>query len=198
MVVSDRPMSIRLGASCGLLAVVVFSVLYLTAVSQDPGYEFLEDYLSDLGVGPGAWAFNSALVLSGALLLLFAAIGLAPLLGSSVPSRVGSGLLGLAGVLLMNVGVFTEDYGDTHFAFSVSFFLVLLAALGVMTYALYETKALGVIGTGASVSSFVFGLLLLALGMNPFTETLAVMTILVWGGLLAALMLFRAEVMRTI
>ncbi len=41
-------------AVCGLLSVVSFSVLYPLVASQDPGYKFLEDYLSDLGIRPGS------------------------------------------------------------------------------------------------------------------------------------------------
>jgi len=184
--------SVRVGAVCGLLSVALFSVLYCVAVSQDPGYEFLEDYLSDLGVGPGAWAFNSALVLSGALVIIFAYFGVAPLVGRSWPAREGPVLLGVAGILLAAVGIFNEDYGRTHFAFSVSFFLVLLVALGVISYALHDTGALGAIGTGATALTFASGLILLVMGLNPLTETVAVFMALAWGGLSALLMFVRS------
>lgn len=179
------------GTVCGLLAVVSFSVLYAVAASQDPGYAFLENYLSDLGIGPGAWAFNSALMLSGALIVVFALAGLRPLLGRSLPARAGPALLAAAGALLVNVGIFTEDYGDTHLGFSLAFFLTLLGALGVLAYALNATGALGKAGTGATATAFVFGLVLLVAGIGPFTETLAVLTALAWGGTAAALLLMK-------
>lgn len=182
-----------MGAVCGLMAIIVFSVLYSIAASQDPDYTFLENYLSDLGVGPWAWAFNTALVLSGTLILMFSLLGLYPLLGRSLPARAGSALLAAAGVLLANVGIFTEDSGDTHLMFSVAFFLTLLAALGVLAYVLYRTGALGRVGTGTSASAFVFGLVLLAVGLGPFSETLAVLTALVWGTVIAVLMLAKTR-----
>lgn len=185
----DDHRSVRTGAVCGLLAVIAFSVLYSLAASRDPGYEFLDDYLSDLGVGPAAWAFNSALMLSGALIAVFAFLGLRPILGSPVPSRAGTASLGVSGLLLMNVGVFTEDSGDTHFAFSIAFFLVLLVALGLLAYAFWETEALGRTGWAVSGSAFSFGLLLLAIGLNPLTETLAVMAAVTWGGVVSVRML---------
>ena len=185
--------SYELGAVCGLLAIASFSALYLIAASNDPDYTFLENYLSDLGVGPWAWAFNSALMLSGALITLFSLLGLYPLLGHSLPARAGPALLAVAGVLLVNVGIFTEDSGDTHLAFSIAFFLTLLAALGVLAYALHATGALGRVGTAISVSAFAFGLALLAVGLGPFSETLAVLTALVWGTIIAVLMLAKAR-----
>ena len=196
MVVRDGSRSYRFGAACVLLAVVVFSVLYVIAASQDPDYEFLENYLSDLGVGPAGWAFNSALMLSGALILIFAYAGLRPLLGVIFVSKAGSTMLAAAGVFLVNVGIFTEDYGDIHLAFSLAFFLTLLAALGFLAYALHVTKALGLTGTAASVSAFVFGLLLLVMGIGPLAETLAVLTALGWGSVVGILMLLRAGGMR--
>lgn len=186
-------MTYRWGAACGVLSVVVFSVLYAIAATGDPGYAFLENYLSDLGVGPAAWAFNSALLLSGALMLAFSLLGMHPLLGKALPSRAGVALLAAASVLLMNVGIFTEDSGDTHFAFSIAFFLTLLAALGVLAYAFHRTGALGRLGTAVSASAFAFGLVLLAVGINPFSETLAVLSALVWGGVVSALMFLRAR-----
>jgi len=196
MVVRDGPISPRVGAACILLAVAVFLILYLVAALQDPGYEFLEDYLSDLGVGPAAWVFNSALILTGALILVFAYVGSYPLLGDVLVSKVGSVILAVAGVLLMNIGVFTEDYGDLHLAFSLAFFLTLLVALGAFAYAMHVTKALGPAGTAASVSAFVFGLFLLAMGVGPLVETLAVLTAIAWGGVLGALMFLKTTGMR--
>ena len=192
MIVRDEIRSYRLGAVCILLAVVVFSVLYFIAASQDPDYEFLESYLSDLGVGPAAWAFNSALMLSGALILMFAYFGLYPLLGGIFVSKAGSAMLAAAGIFLVNVGIFTEDYGDAHLAFSLAFFLTLLATLGVLAYALHGTKVLGLTGTAVSVSAFILGISLLVMGIGPFTETLAVLTALAWGSVLGVLMLLKA------
>ncbi|MGD9962285.1 MAG: DUF998 domain-containing protein [Thermoplasmata archaeon] len=189
--------SYAVGAVFGLLAVVSFSVLYTVAASNDPSYTFLENYLSDLGVGPWAWAFNSALMLSGTLIALFSLLGLYPLLGRSLPSRAGTGLLTVSGVLLVNVGIFTEDAGDTHFVFSIAFFLTLLAALCALTFALHVTDALGRAGTAISASVFVFGLILLSIGLGPFSETLAVLAALAWGAVIAALMLAKARPVRT-
>lgn len=181
-----------MAAACGLVSVASFSILYVVAASQDPNYSFLENYLSDLGVGPGAWAFNIALMLSGVLVGVFSLVGMYRILGKSLPSRAGTSLLAVSGALLVNVGIFTEDYGDAHLVFSLAFFFTLLAALGMLTYAMYRTGALGKEGTVVSASAFGVGLALLVVGIGPFAETVAVLTALIWGSAIAVLMLLRA------
>src|SRR5512136_550031 len=42
---------------CGIVAVVAFLALYVIAMSLDSTYVFGKNYLSDLGVSNGAWAF---------------------------------------------------------------------------------------------------------------------------------------------
>lgn len=192
----DERRSLRIGAACGFLSVVTFSILYSVAAFQDPGYEFLENYLSDLGVGPAAWAFNSALILSGMLMVAFASLGMRPLLGASLVSRAGWFLLALSGVLLVNIGIFTENSGDIHFVFSVAFFITLLVTLGILAYAFYRSRSLGRTASALCGVAFAGGLVLLAIGLNPLAETLAVLTALVWGTLISVLMMAEASGMR--
>lgn len=164
------------------LACVMFTLLYLIAMSQDPGYTFLENYLSDLGVGPGAWAFNSALMISGAMLSLFAVFGLSPALPDELVSRTGGALLALAGVFLVNVGIFTEDAGDTHLVLSYAFFITVFASFGVLTLAMYRDRRFGPVPLYVTGGLFLSGLaMILTLGATPFTETCAVLMIMGWG-----------------
>jgi len=57
---------------CGILAPIVFLIFYLVAWSLSPWYDFGGNYLSDLGVGEGAWAFNTGAVVAGLLAIPFA------------------------------------------------------------------------------------------------------------------------------
>lgn len=164
------------------LACILFTLLYAIAASQDPEYTFLENYLSDLGVGPGAWAFNSALLASGAMLSLFAVFGLSAALPTEPISRTGGALLALAGVFLVNVGIFTEDAGDIHLILSYAFFISAFFSLGVLTIAMYRDRCLGSVPLYVTGGLFLSGLIMiLALGVNPFTETLAVLMVMGWG-----------------
>lgn len=169
------------GALCGLVAPLVFLTLYGTAVSLDPAYDFGEDYLSDLGVGPGAWAFNTAVIAAGILVLLFAAAGLNSSLGWKGLAGAGRILLALAGVALAGVGVFPEDAGRLHTGVSVAFFLLVFIALGVLFRPFWKTNAVGKAGTGVTGAGVLLGALLLAFDGSPLTETIAVLGIVVWG-----------------
>lgn len=164
------------------LACTLFMLLYVIAASQDPEYTFLENYLSDLGVGPGAWAFNSALMISGAMLSLFAVFGLSAALPAETVSRTGGALLALAGVFLANVGLFTEDAGDTHLFLSYAFFITTFISFGVLTLAMHRDRRLGPVPLYVTGGLFLSGLvMILALGADPFTETVSVLMIMAWG-----------------
>jgi hypothetical membrane protein len=182
----------RLAVALAPVACVSFVALYATAASQDPEYTFLENYLSDLGVGPGAWAFNSALMVTGVMLSLFAVFGLIPSLPPERLARMSGALLALAGMFLVNVGIFTEDAGDTHLVLSYAFFLTVLASLGMLVAAMYREKPLGPVAFYLTSGSAVIGLgMLLVLGANPFTETVAVMIALAWGLMVPSIILWR-------
>lgn len=182
-----RPFHPLLGASFGLLSCISFLVLYGTAVAIDPGYDFFEDYLSDLGVGPGAWAFNSAVISAGILVALFAVLGIGQLLPRGGLSKAGVSLLAASGILLVSIGVFTEDFGGLHTTVSFAFFVALEAAMATVTFALHRTNALG--RTGWSISAIVslLGIGVGISGTGPASETVAVLLALSWGSTMSSI-----------
>jgi hypothetical membrane protein len=179
--------------STGIFASAIFLILYSTAMSLDPDYTFGKNYLSDLGVGPGAWAFNSGLVLAGILLVVFSVMGVRPLLGGLLISKVASTFLAVDGLLLMCIGIFTEDYDPEHYIFSISFFLTFLLTAALMVLALWKTKVLGTFGYAFSAVVVVLGLMLLPMGGDPFSETVAVFAVIVWGVGVSVAALFEAS-----
>jgi len=176
-----------IGLGSGLLSAAVFLFLYSVAAFSDPDYVFYEDYLSDLGVGPAAWAFNSAVMIAGVLMVVFSLLGLRGVLGSSCIDRASVALLSGAGALLFFIGVFTEDAGDVHLFFSLAFFLTLLIALGSLSVALYKANPLGTGGTAFTLVTFLFGVsIALSMGANPRSETLAVLAAVAWGTVMSS------------
>ncbi len=186
-----RPLDL-LGRASGMLAAAVFLALYTTAMAIDPGYEFYRNYLSDLGVGPGAWAFNSAVIVAGALMVAFAVLGLGPALEQGLSHwkrpllrRVyawsGPAVLSVGGAFLVLVGVFTEDAGDVHFVVSVGFFSFAYVALVLLAGVQRYSRALGTSGWFATIVTAAIGMVLLPLGFNPQTETVAVLAVVAWG-----------------
>lgn len=181
----------KVGIVLGLVAIVEFLVLYGLAMSMDDEYSFGKNYLSDLGVGPGALAFNSGLVVTGALLSCFSLLGLYEMFGKDASGRFASILLAVDGLLLVCVGVFPEDVDPYHFIFSVAFFMTFLAVTIAMTVAFHRTNVLGRMGALVSGIASVFGIILLVMRGDPLSETMAVMAIIVWGALIAGAALAR-------
>ncbi|MCK5292098.1 MAG: DUF998 domain-containing protein [Thermoplasmata archaeon] len=177
------------GAVCGVLAPIIWFIFYLTAWSQSPWYEFGGHYLSDLGVGEGAWAFNTGAVIAGYLAIPFS-IGLwvtlrpgwLPLIGSAV--GIGTG------ILLMCVGIFTEDYGVLHFVVSGLFFTFAAFFQIIMAWPLIKNPKTKTVGWAVTIMMFVTVLFVGTIPPMTLLETVAVFEILVWTLVVAALMLF--------
>ncbi len=179
------------GAICGILAPIIWLIFYLIAWSQSPWYELGGHYLSDLGVGEGAWAFNTGAVIAGYLAIPFS-IGLwvtlrpgwLPLIGSAV--GIGTG------ILLMCVGIFTEDYGSLHFVVSGLFFTFAAFFQIIMAWPLIKNPKTKTVGWAVTIMMLitVFTVGLIPPVPVPLLEMIAVFEILVWTLIVAALMLF--------
>jgi hypothetical membrane protein len=173
----------------GIGAVVIFLILYITAMSSDSAYVFGRNYLSDLGVSEGALAFNSGLILTGILLIPFSVLGLGPALDGKMIGMVSKALLVIAALFLISIGIYTEDAGDIHGVVSYGFFLTMLIAFPFVALALYKSKYLGRLGYGFTLLVFGFGVGLLLMGGAPLSETLAVLGIILWGLVIGCLLL---------
>ena len=192
------------GAASGLIAAAAFLVLYTVAMSIDPEYTFYENYLSDLGVGEGAWAFNSAVMVAGTLMAVFALAGIGPAVRAglagweggalrAVLAWAGPVLLAVGGVFLVLVGVYTEDAGDVHGTVSVAFFMSTYLGLVALVPALRRSWALGVSGLFSTIVTVAIGTVLLPMGFNPRTETVAVLIEVAWGITASGILLMRAR-----
>lgn len=170
----------RAGALCGIAGPLAFLALYAFAAHSDPEYVFFRNYLSDLGVGRAAWAFNSAVIIAGALTIPFVLLGVRPGLEGRVMPWVASVVFAVAATFLMLVGVFTEDAGDLHYTVSVGFFVSIEVGLGVLAWTPGLTAPLGRPVTEGTRAAFAVGVVLMALGFNPQTETVAVLVIVGW------------------
>jgi hypothetical membrane protein len=176
---------------CGLSAVLAFLVLYMIAMSLDSTYVFGKNYLSDLGVSKGAWAFNTALILVGLLLMPFSVLGLGPALGDTRWAMISKIMLVISALFLVSIGVFTEDAGDVHGVVSYGFFLTMLVAFVFVALALHKSKDLGKFGYGFTLLVFIFGAALIPMGGDPLSETLAVLGIIAWGLIMGCLLMLR-------
>ncbi len=179
----------RLGLLCGIAGPAVFLVLYSVAMAGDPDYVFFNNYLSDLGVGEAAWAFNSAVIMAGLLCIPFILLGIRPNLDGGVMATLGVAAGTVGCVFLILVGVFTEDYDPTHYIVAIGFFASMLAALGFMSWSLHFTRPKTKVVTEVTQSAFAIDVIVAVFGFNPRTETVAVLLIIVWAVSLAVLFL---------
>jgi hypothetical membrane protein len=168
-----------IGSICGILAPIIFLIFYFISLSQSPWYEFGGNYLSDLGVGEGAWAFNTGDIIAGLLAIPFALSIWHTLKPGWLP-LIGSITCILGGIALVGVGIFTEDFGDIHFAVSVMFFS--MAALFQILLAWPLIKSPKTKKAGYIVAALTIGTIIVAasIGANPLSETIAVFEILIW------------------
>ena len=173
----------RLLLACAPVACLVFVSLYLVAISRDPEYVLFESYISDLGVSPGAWAFNTGAVVAGALLVAFALGGFDAYLCDNRVMKSGSALMALSGAFLASVGIFTEDAGDTHLAVSYAFFASAYMSLAIMGVGrLMATRNPRDRFVLVSLSVFVIGVASVVVsGPDPSAETVAVFAMIAWG-----------------
>lgn len=178
-----------IGAVCGVLAPIIWFVFYLIAWSQSPWYEFGGHYLSDLGVGEGAWAFNTGAVIAGYLAIPFS-IGLWVTLRPGWLPLIGSAVGIVTGILLMCIGIFTEDYGSLHFVISGLFFTFAAFFQIIMAWPLIQNPKTKTVGWAVTIMMFVTVLFVGTIPPMTLLETVAVFELLVWTLIVAGLMLF--------
>jgi hypothetical membrane protein len=107
---SSSPLPALAGAAAG----VGFVLSFLVQGALREGYDPVRHYVSQLSLGPGGWVQVATFVLSGALLVVFAAAlrrALAPGRGS-VAAPI---LLALTGLGLVTAGLFPADPGLNGF-----------------------------------------------------------------------------------
>jgi len=180
-----------IGTTCGLLAPTLFMALYAYAVAKDPDYTFFDNYLSDLGVGAAAWAFNSAVIIAGGLTFSFAILAVRPVLGGGIIADLAVGFTLVGAVFLILVGVYTEDYEELHPIVSMGFFMSMQIAFLFYSVSLYRAPVLGREVTWFTVGIFALGIVLIAMGFNPRTETVSVLSIVLWGLVVAAAIMWK-------
>jgi len=110
------------GVSSILAPLVAFTFISL-AIVYSPQFSWTENALSDLGVMEGVTAvlFNSGLIISGILAIIFAC-GLFVFLDDRTLGRIGAFIFTLAALALVAIGIFTENFGRIHYYVSVAFF----------------------------------------------------------------------------
>lgn len=157
------------------IGVAQFLLLMMIAEFLYPGYSVANNYISDLGVGPSAYIFNSSIIILG-ILGMIASIIFYKL------DKIFSILLFLSSLGAFGVGVFPENMGVLH---TISAFITFFFG-GVATIYSYRVDKsilkflwilLGIIVLG-SLSLYV-SKIYLGLGVGGM-ERMIVYPLLIW------------------
>jgi len=175
-----------LGGIFGLVLVACFLAGYITAWALSPWYDFGGNYLSDLGIGEGAFAFNIGVMSAGLITIPFA-WGLWNILREHILGKLGSLVCALAGIFLFLVGVFPEDQVPTHYIVSASFFASLGVALMILALPMIRSPVFRRVAAPLTITIIVLSLgLAISIELvnqreaGPLMETIAVLEALVW------------------
>lgn len=164
---------------------------------MDGSWIFGEETLSELGGDrPGALIFNVGVIIEGFLAMVFSCSLLEYMKGSLL-GRIGAGLLLIASIFLIGVGVFPITTGDPHTFFSYAFFLTALIALIVLVLPVARRVPMG-----GGLSILTAGLVLVSIGFLvtssiPMTEAVAVICLLIWSGSISLVIGMRGGVAHT-
>ncbi len=188
-----RPMS----TLTGFVAIVVYVACSFASFARYPSrFRVTENYLSDLGNSVsnprGAALYNIGIILTGLALLPFFA-GLVVWHSKTVARTrlvIAAQALGVVeAIALVMIGVYPENTGAPHLVWSNVQFFVNMLVLSISTFALSShprfIRGIGVYALLA-IASQLAALVLIALGRSsPLIEWLAVLTTLLFVGLLS-------------
>ena len=127
----------KIGAVAGIAAPAVGFSCILAAIASYPAFSWTNNALSDLGIVSGVTGplFNFGLYACGLLTLNFAIFSLYRYFTGNWVGKIGSVFFSTAALALIGIGIFNENFGETHFLFSVAFFVLLPISLFIITAA---------------------------------------------------------------
>ena len=165
MVLNMQNRLIRISGLCGIVAPIFGFSSILISISYSPWFRWSENALSDLGVeGLSAVVFNTGLIFSGFLLLVFST-SLTHLLTGDILSRIGNWLLSFSSIDLCLIGIVSENFGVIHFYVSIIFFTLLPLSLLFMGGSLVKASSYKKLGFIALLSS----VLAIGIWLPPWT-----------------------------
>jgi uncharacterized protein DUF998 len=97
-------------ALAGVIAPPLFVIVFLVLGFTKPGYDPVTQFVSEGSIGELGWIQICNFLVVGLALVIFA-LGLWRGFGDRVSGRIGSALVGVAGVAMIGAGVFVTDSG---------------------------------------------------------------------------------------
>jgi hypothetical membrane protein len=167
----------------GLVGMTLFAILWSVAVVMDGHWVFGVNTLSDLGAGgPGSLWFNSGVIIAGIMLATYS-FGLHHVLEKGQLASGGTLLMFLSSLALIGIGIFTEQSGVIHTYLSWAFFMLAMIGLLVIANPVFRSAAFGRIAKAMTIIVPLGSITVLLFSMSvPFGEAIAVILLMIWGG----------------
>ena len=182
---------LKMSGISGMIAPIIAFTLILLAIAYSPNFSWTENALSDLGVQEGVTStlFNSGLIISGVLGLLFAT-GLFKFLQGTLLSRIGAFASVLDAVALIAIGVFPKNVKPIHFYASVTFFTFFPISMFFFSAAFLQTSKtkLGLFTIIAAIIAAIVWTVPFGRGV-AIPETISALSVLTWSIVLGFKML---------
>jgi hypothetical membrane protein len=164
----------------GFFAPVVGSIMILLSLNSTSNWSITADTLSDLGrSGFGSVLFNSGLLMSGAVMMLFST-GLYEFTKGNIIGQIGSIFYIAASFIVCALGVATVNVQPIHTYLSTSLFIlipIIMAASGSYLYELNMKKYAMLAVIGFIISS---GIWLINGKVNAIKEIIALGALTLW------------------
>jgi hypothetical membrane protein len=178
-------------AFCGIVGPFYAFMSIMIAILVSPSwFTFPGNALSDLGhpiLHPtSAPIFNSGLVIAG-IVTIFFVLGLGINVRKNIIALLGTGMLLVATVALICVGLFNETFSPWHFLFSVTLFATMALSLLILGAAMAisrPTRWLGLVTLLLGVIA-ASPWLLLSWTHAAIPETISALTVYLWVVLMA-------------
>jgi hypothetical membrane protein len=192
-----NPFARRILALCGVTQPIVFAAFVVAESLLEPNYSQIADHVSDYAVGPYGLLQDINFWITGVLLLCFSGGLRAGLQDGGWTARVGPGLVAIAGVMAILVGVFVTDlegapttvHGTFHTAFSFIAFASLTGAAWVVRAAQLDDprwNSFVTISTCLAIAASVGLLLLFSVslpGVAGLVERIPLAALFLWVGI---------------
>jgi hypothetical membrane protein len=148
---------LRIGGICGSLAPVVTLTLIFISIRLSSWFSWHDNALSDLGVSATPNPFNAALLIGGALQLVFVIFGLRSMVGPGRLARVGLWAVSIGAIALPMIGIITEDYGRTHYYVAATYFVGTPLSYGLLGSSMirHGDRIAGILSISAGIAAIV-------------------------------------------
>jgi hypothetical membrane protein len=143
----------------GFIGPLITIILIFLDISISPYFSWYVNSLSSLGVHRYYFIFDSAVIIGGVSIFIFALL----LYRNLAVKFLSIGFIITGSISLFLIGIFNESYGNLHLAIAVIYFI--FTPVGIIIFSFYRIRGFisyyGFISGILSLATIIFGILVL-------------------------------------